>query len=418
MGRVLRNGQVVQEGFYENGKLVRESKVKLPNIVNNSSVRKLIINQEIANVLTQDVKKENDKLGRSYEANLAENKFKIEVKKIASPDDGSVIFEIQTNLDTASLKINGEEEGGSTNGKYLIKKFARAGQITEFKIEAISVSGKTALHTESVDRPLPAQKHNYAKLNPSLAKKSVKRDAVAIVIGISAYKNFPKAEYANADAKEFVEYAIRVLGVTDIRLLIDEEAEIEEIYKTFKTWLPPRVKSSTDLYIFYSGHGMPSPDGKNLFWLPQRASRELISKTALSVEEIIQDIKETKPKSVTMFIDACYSGLARNGETLIKDARPVSIKSNDYTYPDNFVVFSASMADQISSSSPELQHGVFSYYLMKGMEGEADITKDGKITFGELQEYLSEKISRHASTMGRKQNPQLIGDKEKIFVLK
>ena len=94
----------------------------------------------------------------------------------------------------------------------------------------------------------------------------------------------------------------------------------------------------------------------------------------------------------------------------------MTLKSEKKLFPDNFTVITASQADHISSSSPDLKHGIFSYYLMKGMEGDADTDKDGKITLGEMQTYLVENVSRQAGMMNRKQEPQLIGDASKVLV--
>jgi uncharacterized caspase-like protein len=91
---------------------------------------------------------------------------------------------------------------------------------------------------------------------------------------------------------------------------------------------------------------------------------------------------------------------------------------NEAVFPADFNVISASQSDQISSSSPELKHGIFSYYLMKGMEGEADLNKDGKITFGEMHSYLTEQVSKHAGMSNRVQIPQFQGDPSKILVSK
>ena len=123
-----------------------------------------------------------------------------------------------------------------------------------------------------------------------------------------------------------------------------------------------------------------------------------------------------KPKSVTIFLDACYSGQARSGETIVASARPVALKSDNRMFPDGFTVITASRGDQISSSSPEPKHGIFSYYLMRGMEGDADANRDGKITLGEMQAYLTENVGRQAAMMSRKQEPQLIGDANRVLV--
>jgi hypothetical protein len=62
------------------------------------------------------------------------------------------------------------------------------------------------------------------------------------------------------------------------------------------------------------------------------------------------------------------------------------------------------------------RHGIFSYYLMRGMEGDADVNKDGRITAGEMQAYLLEQVSRQAGMQNRVQQPQLIGDANRVLV--
>jgi hypothetical protein len=332
--------------------------------------------------------------------------------------DGSFTLNIQTNADTASLKINGNEEGGSQDGRYSIRLIARAGQSTTVNIVATDIFGATDIKSIVVNRKVVEAKVAYSPLNPALVKRQADRDAVAVVIGIADYKNLPKADFANDDARVFYDYAIRALGIKpeNIKLLVDTDADEVEIIKAFKAWLPSRVASTTDVYVFYSGHGLPTQDGQGLYLLPPRADRDFISRTSIEFQEINADIQATKPKSVTLFIDACYSGQARSGETLVTNARPVTLKSEKKLFPDNFTVITASRADQISSSSPELKHGIFSYYLMKGMEGAADTDKDGRITLGEMQSYLVENVGRQAGMISRKQEPVFAGDANRVLV--
>jgi hypothetical protein len=332
--------------------------------------------------------------------------------------DGEMTIVINANADIASLKINDEEFGGRSDGKYAIKRIARAGQDTLFSIVATDIGGNSASKNITVSRTLIESKIAYLPLRPSLVKRQPDRDAVAIIIGIADYKKLPRADYANDDARIFYDYAIRGLGIKpeNIKLLVDADADQAEIIKTFKNWLPPRVKSTTDVYVYYSGHGLPSADGLNLYLLPQQADRDLIEDTAISQSRINTAIQATKPKSVTIFIDSCYSGAGRTGQTLLASARPISLKTNTQIFPSDFTVFTASTADQISSSSNELKHGIFSYYLMKGMEGDADTNKDGKITTGEMQGYLMDNVVRQASLSNRVQQPQLTGDINRVLV--
>jgi hypothetical protein len=317
------------------------------------------------------------------------------------------------------LRINGDEAGGRADGRYALKRFAQVGE-NEFEVIATDRFGNTQRQTVSVNREFVQTAPTIPVLNPLAVRAVKQRDAVAIVIGIEKYRSVPAADFANRDASIFVDYATRALGIPreNIRLLLDEKAGAAEILLTFKNWLPTRIKrGSTEVYVFYSGHGLPSEDGRSLFFLPHEANRDLLERTAISQNELVAAIQKSSPKSVTMFIDSCYSGQSRTGETLLASARPISIVAKETSsFPPNFTVISASAPDQISSSSPELKHGIFSYYLMRGMEGEADSNKDGQITVAEMQSYLSEQVPRRAMSMNRTQQPQVVGDQSRVLV--
>jgi hypothetical protein len=244
-------------------------------------------------------------------------------------------------------------------------------------------------------------------------------DSVAIVIGIQNYKRLAKADFADQDANRFAEYAHLVLGIPKnrIRVLTDVDADQAALLKTFRNWLPLQVnKDKTDVFVFYSGHGLPSADGKSLYLLPHGVDHDLLDETAVDQRKIVAAIQAAKPRSVTMFIDSCYSGLSKAGDTLLAGAKPLTLKNTDMGYPPEFTVMSASLPDQISSASAELQHGIFSFYLMKGMEGGADLDKDGKITVGEMHKFLMDNVPRQAMSLNRKQEPQLFGDANRVLV--
>jgi uncharacterized caspase-like protein len=91
----------------------------------------------------------------------------------------------------------------------------------------------------------------------------------------------------------------------------------------------------------------------------------------------------------------------------------VVVDEQQQQLPDNFTLFTAASAQESAWSLPEAKHGTFSYFLMKGMEGEADLNDDKKLTNGELQEYLLDNVGRYAQ---QQQTPQMIGDSDKILV--
>tara|TARA_Y100000813_G_scaffold169272_1_gene131693 strand:+ start:78 stop:392 length:315 start_codon:yes stop_codon:yes gene_type:complete len=101
---------------------------------------------------------------------------------------------------------------------------------------------------------------------------------------------------------------------------------------------------------------------------------------------------------------------------LLADARPVFIEV-DNTVNDKLNIFTASGGREISSSWPEKKHGLFSYYLMKGMRGDADVNQDKKITYGELGTYIKTNVSEMAGMLDREQTPELQSlNLNKIFI--
>jgi hypothetical protein len=257
----------------------------------------------------------------------------LSLSAIASQPDanGVVTLTITTNSDTASLKVNGDEAGSRADGRYAVKRFAQVGE-NRFEVIATDRFGNTQRQTVSVNREFVQTAPTIPVLNPLAVRAVKQRDAVAVVIGIEKYRSVSAADFANRDASIFVDYATRALGIPreNIRLLLDEKAGAAEILLTFKNWLPTRIKrGSTDVYVFYSGHGLPSEDGSSLFFLPHEANRDLLERTAISQNELVAAIQKSSPKSVTMFIDSCYSGQSRTGETLLASARPISIVAKE-----------------------------------------------------------------------------------------
>ena len=234
------------------------------------------------------------------------------------------------------------------------------------------------------------------------------------------YDQTPSANFANLDAKYFYEYVRKGFGVSksNIKLLIDEDANLVKSLGIINKWLPGKIKSDqTELIIFFAGHGLASSDGKELYILPQDSDPDLLDRTALSRTELFKEIIDLNPKSVMMFMDTCYSGISRDEKMLLASARPIRIVANEEEgIPDNFTIFSASQLDQISSGLSQAKHGIFSYYLMKGLEGYADANKDKNITNGELLAYMDENVSQKASELGRQQNPSLAGDPNKVLI--
>ena len=397
----------------------REVRVNLPSLNTNTAINSERNDLELERQRLSEERRRLDAQKAQIEQEKKASFFAIKGSASQPDANGDFTITIQTGADTASLKIDGEEVGGKRDGNYVIKRVARVGDQNSYSITARDIFGNIDSATITVVRQVADSRPTIPRLNPASVEVQQSRDAVAIIIGIENYRRVPKADFANADAKDFYTYASRALGIKpeNIKLLVDDAAGDIEILSAFQNWLPLKVsKGKTDVYVFYSGHGFPSQDGKGLYFLPFNVDKQYLERTSVKQQELIVALQAVKAKSVTMFIDACYSGQSRNGEILVAGLKPIALKTEEMAYPAEFTVITASAFDQLSSASADLKHGIFSFYLMKGMEGDADEAKKGRITTGDLHRYLSDKVGRQAMGMNRKQQPQLFGDAERVLV--
>ena len=333
-------------------------------------------------------------------------------------------YEIEGKITDQSEKVFIEVDGRPVRvkgGKFKVQRFSPVDeQIAIVAIDQWGNRSEPKLVNIKIDIKDTVVAEKLEPLDPSNMRSKSNKNRVALIIGIEKYEQAPPASYANLDATYFYEYARKGFGVSksNMMLLVDEDANLIKSLGIISKWLPGKVvKNQTELIIFFAGHGLASNDGKELYFLTQDSDPDLLTRTALSRTELFKEILSLEPKSVTMFMDTCYSGISRDEEVLLASARPIRIAADDQDgVPDNFTVFTASQLDQISSGLKEASHGIFSYYLMKGLEGKADANKDKQITNGELLAYMDQNVSQKASELGRQQNPSLAGDRDQVLL--
>ncbi len=411
--KILKKEFRLLEDYYTSIKKSRSDKIPLFDfsqlyVVSNKSTTNKIVKKTKEEFKPDDLEDKDPpiiKIAKNFTFNSSSYSITGEVK-----DNKSDIIYIEVDGIISDTK----------DGKFIIDRFSPVSERIE--IVAIDKWGNRS-KPSIIDIKINKEKKTLAKklerLDPRLNKIDPKENRVALIIGIENYLKTPKASFANLDAEFFYEYAKNTFGVKEenIKLLVNEEANLIDTLTTLNKWLPSKInKNTTELFVYYAGHGLASTDGKELYFLPQDGDSDLLVRTGISRTELYESIKKLSPKNITIFLDTCYSGVSRDDKTLLASARPVRIIANDKDTPDNFTVFSASQLDQISSGLKQAKHGIFSYYLMKGLEGKADANKDNKITNGELLAYIDLNVSQKAAELGREQNPSLAGDPDKVLV--
>ena len=292
-----------------------------------------------------------------------------------------------------------------------------------------SIYGAAPLAVERTDPVTPLATTPVAPL-PSVAIVDVEKkipkgeknpNAYAVVFGIEQYKNVSSVTYARRDAYWMREYFAKTLGVPEenIYYKTDIDAGKAEFDKVFSQggWLDKRIGDGrSDLYIYYAGHGAPDFNSRTAFLIPYDGDPNYASQTGYSIDKMTANLSQLEARSVTVFLDACFSGANRENEILLAGARPVFLDVNT-AVAANVTLFSAASGNQISSSWAEKQHGIFSYWLMKGMQGSADANRDKIITVEELGGFIRNNVSKTAGKLDREQTPVLqTMDREKILV--
>ena len=299
-----------------------------------------------------------------------------------------------------------------SNGKFAQKLFVKPGG-QKILITAMDKFGNESNKTILLKRSdIVIATNIFDDLNPTIVKTKINPSAVALIIGIEEYKYTFAAPFAKNDALAFNDFAHYSLGVPmqNIKLLTNDNAERTSTLKSVK-WLSKIIKeNSSDVYVFFSGHGLASEDGEDLYLLPSDGDPDLLEDSTLLRNQLFDRIAKLNPRSVTVFLDTCYSGATRTDEFLVA-AKPIFIEAQEQDIPAKFTVFSASAGRETAKVLPEAQHGLFSYYMMKGLEGEADVNNDKQITNGELIAFVNKKVSRQAN-----QTPQLNGDPEQVLL--
>ena len=200
-------------------------------------------------------------------------------------------------------------------------------------------------------------------------------------------------------------------------LLLTDQTDRKPTLRNIK-WALATRKDDT-VVIFFAGLGSVEADpravardGRSRYLVAADTDPLDLYSTALPMDELQTLLQRYEAERVVVFLDASYSGAA-GGRTV-----PM-MKRNPTGFPTGFETMPSSRArafvtscrpNEISLEAADLGHGIFTYYLVEGLRGAADLNHDGIVTMLELYEYVEQQVSRRSRTMGGNQHPVLNGD--------
>ena len=268
--------------------------------------------------------------------------------------------------------------------------------------------------------------HNIINSLPESNEKE--SHGVAIIIGNRKYNkklnDVPNVRFAYNDAKAIAHFARKSLGYREGNVIVLKDATKAQLETWFGTEDHPKgrlsdviKKGKSEVFVYYSGHGVPGSKKGRGYLLPINASPDKVQITGYPIQTLYNNLSKLSVSKVTVAIDACFSGRSPQG-ALIQNASPAILKVKE-TRPhlNKGAVFTASAADQIASWDTKTHLGLFTRYWLEGASGAADNNNDGKISAAELHSYLDKQVKYQARhRYGRMQDPRFFGKDSNILI--
>lgn len=250
--------------------------------------------------------------------------------------------------------------------------------------------------------------------HPPVGKALAKKHAYAVVIGIEQYQQqLPRADFAAHDARIMGQYLSKTLGYAEenVVVLLNDRATKNGVEKYIEGWLPDHVEAGDSVFIYFSGHGAPNATTGKAYLVPYDGDPAFVEQTGYPLDRLYDKLAALPAKDVVVMLDSCFSGAG--GRSVIgKGMRPMVLSvENPLLAKGKVVVLAASGGGQVSSTYNQQSHGLMTYFFLKGLQGEADANRDGRIELRELYEYLKPQVERTARReFHNEQQPQLLGN--------
>jgi hypothetical protein len=272
---------------------------------------------------------------------------------------------------------------------------------------AVSDSGtRTQLPTQTLALSIQPTGINADDVDqiPALATGFRQPHTYLISIGIGSYRDqqVPSRKFAALDAEMVSSYfqSLGGLPASNVHLLQDWKAIRSDIDEALLDWLPPHMNKDAVVIVYFAGLASVSSTGET-FLVPYDGTATTTSR-AYPLKDLGAALSRLRAKQTVFLFDGIVSPMGPYSRT--KTALPQWNPTGSSTL---HVIGISGIGRGLEDD--QYRHGLFTYYLLRALRGEADTNRDGDVTLGETVTYLSQKVRWASKThMNQEQRPFVV----------
>lgn len=225
-----------------------------------------------------------------------------------------------------------------------------------------------------------------------------------VSIGLSNYREpqIPARKYAGLDAEMVAAYFQSLGGLprNNVRVMQDRSALRPDIEDALLDWLPSKITKDSLVVVYFAGQATVSPTG-DTFLIPYDGSLGTTARL-YPLKDLETALGKLKAKQVLFLFDGTVLKNGADGRTKIPPPKWAGTGGT-------ILQLIATTGFGKSLESDTWRHGLFTYYLLRGLRGEADLDRNGEVTIGEVTAYVNRKVPAAArGDFKQEQQPQAL----------
>lgn len=230
--------------------------------------------------------------------------------------------------------------------------------------------------------------------------------ALIVSIGVGRYRDERVAavKYAGRDAEVMAGHLRAVGSIPEerVRVLVDTHALKDDLAETFEEWLPKRADAATAVYVYFSGRAVVDGVTGAVSLVPFDGTTTAVHRL-YSVRRLQESLARASVQRAILMFDVSLEP----APGLDPAASPAPVwDATGGDRKDQMMWMVAQRGLQEAHAFEQGRHGLFTYHLLRGLQGLADVDRDGTVVAGELCTYARNQTNRVArEQFGNEQDP-------------